>query len=90
MQRLRRAQFFWSGVSNKLASCSIIAPPSCSRIHDRDGPVVVAGHVVPDSDGDQLDGRAPLDPLDDLPQVPLQIGAAIADAVESSTGAPSK
>ena len=31
VQRLRRAQFFsGQAVSNKLASCSIIAPPSCS------------------------------------------------------------
>ena len=47
------------------------------RIHDRHRPAVIAGHVVADADRDQLDRRAALDPLDDLAQMALEIGAAI-------------
>src|SRR3712207_8993381 len=38
---------------------------------------VIAGDVVADADGDQLDRRARLDPADHLAEVALQIGAAV-------------
>src|SRR5262249_42888076 len=46
-------------------------------IDDRDGAAVVAGHVVADADGDQLDRRARLDPVDDVAQVALQVVARV-------------
>ena len=46
-------------------------------IHDRHRAAVIAGHVVADADRDQLDRRALLDPVDHLPQMPLEIAAAI-------------
>ena len=47
------------------------------RVHDGHGAVVIAGHVMADADGDQFDRRTLLDPFDDLPQMPLEIGTAI-------------
>src|SRR5690606_25948741 len=48
-----------------------------ARIGDGDRAAVVAGHVVTDADGDQLDWRTGLDLVDDLTQVLLQVAAGI-------------
>ena len=46
-------------------------------VDDGDGAAVVARDVVADADGDQLDRRARLDPVDDVAQVALEIVAGI-------------
>src|SRR6516225_5262577 len=46
-------------------------------IDDGDGTTIVAGDVVTDADGDQLDRRTGLDLLDDMAQMPLQVVAGI-------------
>src|SRR5215831_4888087 len=46
-------------------------------ISDGDGTTVVARHVVANADGDELDGGARLDLLDDLAQMALQIAARV-------------
>jgi hypothetical protein len=46
-------------------------------VDDRDRATIVAGHVVADADGDQLDRRTLLDVLDDPTQVPLEVIAGI-------------
>src|SRR3546814_980128 len=51
--------------------------PELVDIDDRYGPAVVAGHVVADADGDDLDGRARLDVFDDVAQVAPQVVSGI-------------
>src|SRR5947207_2690319 len=46
-------------------------------VDDRDGALVIAGDVVADANGDELDRRAALDIGDDLPQVLFKIVAGI-------------
>src|SRR3546814_19078494 len=47
------------------------------RVEDRHRTPVVARDVMADADGDEFDGRAQLDPLDDLAQVAFQIVAGV-------------
>ena len=46
-------------------------------IHNGDGAAVIACHVVPNTDRDQLDRRARLDLLDHPAQMPLEIVSRI-------------
>src|SRR5262249_22695049 len=46
-------------------------------VDDGDGAAVVARDVVADADGDQLDRRARLDPVDDVAQMALEVVAGI-------------
>ncbi len=43
------------------------------RIGDGDGPAIVAGNVMADADGKQLNRRSRLDLIDHLAKMPLQI-----------------
>jgi hypothetical protein len=46
-------------------------------VDDGDGAAVVARDVVADADGDELDRRARLDPVDDVAQMALEVVAGI-------------
>src|SRR4029453_12767365 len=46
-------------------------------IHDCHRTRKIARHIVPNADCRKLDARPGLDPVDDLPEMPFQIGAAI-------------
>src|SRR5260370_5271174 len=46
-------------------------------VDDGDGSAIVARDIVADADGDQLDRRARLDPVDDVAQVALEVVAGI-------------
>src|SRR5260370_35553039 len=46
-------------------------------VDDGDGATVVARDVVADADGDQLDRRARLDPVDDVAQMALEVVARV-------------
>src|SRR6266446_8606573 len=46
-------------------------------VDDGDGSAIVARDIVADADGDQLDRRARLDPVDDVAQVALKVVARI-------------
>src|SRR3546814_17252531 len=48
------------------------------RVEDRHRTPVVARDVMADADGDEFDGRAQLDPLDDLAQVAFPLVAGVA------------
>ena len=64
---MRRAQFVLA--SGRLEqACELLYHRAAQllRIHDGHCPTVIAGHVVPNADRGQLDGRATLDPFDDL------------------------
>src|SRR5690606_14509729 len=47
--------------------------PELLDVHDRHRALVIARHVMPDADGDELDRALLLDPLDHLAQVGLEI-----------------
>ena len=66
-------------------------PGQLFDVDQGDGAAVVAGDIVADADGDQLDRRSwfSMSPMT-VAQVALQVVAGVhADRVESSTGAPS-
>src|SRR3546814_5237333 len=52
-------------------------PAKLFGVHDRHRAPIIARDIMADANGDELHGRAVFDPFDNLPQMTLQIGAAV-------------
>src|SRR3546814_14460117 len=52
-------------------------PAKLFGVHDRHRAPIIARDIMDDANGDELHGRAVFDPFDNLPQLTLQLGAAV-------------
>ena len=76
-RRARRTDFLEFFLVEQLGELLHHRAAELLGVDDGDGAAVVARHVVADADGDQLDRRARLDPVDDVAQVALEVVAGI-------------